>query len=161
MSEEDPQEDAASEAEVGDAVVLLDPTVDPAVVEAIEAALGCPIRNVAPLPLDPDLPGPGDLAVVVPLDLGSVSGLDLVESLRARAADGNLPIAVTSAEPTRRRVRAAMRAGATTWLRHPYDAEDWKQRLGPWLEEAARDEGSPASESEANEGEDEAEEASA
>jgi CheY-like chemotaxis protein len=130
------EESASNEG--GPAVVLLDPCVEPELLRSIEAELGRSIRIVEPLPLDPDLPGPGDLAVIVPLDLGAVSGIDLVESLRARAESDGVPIAVTSAEPTRRRVRAALRAGATTWLRQPYEPDDWKKRLGPILEAAGQ-----------------------
>ena len=151
------------ETEGGPAVVLLDPCVEPELLRSIEAELGRSIRIVEPLPLDPDLPGPGDLAIVVPLDLGAVSGIDLVESLRARAESDAVPIAVTSAEPTRRRVRAALRAGATTWLRQPYEAEDWKRRLGPILDAAAEAEASApdATEADAEDVATEAEEASA
>ncbi len=168
MSEEEVEEaegaeetEEAEEAEEpeGDAVVLLDPLAEPEIIAAIEAAIGHSVRVLDPLPLDPDLPGPGDLAIVVPLDLGSVSGIDLVESLRVRAQSEAFPIAVTSPEPTRRRVRAALRAGATTWLRQPYDAEDWQQRLAPHIVESAEQPGDTADAAEPSE--EESEEASA
>ena len=152
---------APEESAEGPSIVLLDPMIEPDLQRSIESELGCSIRIQEPLPLDPDLPGPGDLAIVVPLDLGAVSGVDVIESLRARAEDDTPPIAVTSSEPTRRRVRAAFRAGAATWLVHPYEPEDWKQRLGPLLEARASDADPAPDATEEPADESEAEEASA
>lgn len=124
---EDEAADGPSEARIG--VVFLDPEITDEVRSELEASLGTAIRVAEPLDLDPDLPGDDDGAIVVPWTLGSQCGLDLVEALRRRETEREITIVMASETPTRHKVSAALRAGASSFAHRPYDAEELLERL--------------------------------
>ncbi len=109
------------------AFVFLDPLLSDAGREALEQGLGVPLRALHPAEFEQHPVQPSDLAVVVALDLGLLSGIDAVEQLRRGGC--RCPIALASAKPTRALVRAAQRAGATTVISQPYDLEELRRRL--------------------------------
>ena len=69
-------------------------------------------------------------AVIVAWDLGGISGLDLVESLRRDPRTAGRRVAIATEAPTRESVLAALRWGAATVLQLPLEAGEVKQRLG-------------------------------
>lgn len=109
------------------ALVLLDPALSEEQREGMVQALGLPVRSLDPTRIDAEPPQPGDLGVVVARDLLTLAGIDAVEHLRRKGC--GLPIALACAEATRALVRAAQRAGATTVIGLPYDAEEIRRRL--------------------------------
>lgn len=135
---DEPSGDAKPQAP---ALVFLDPSLDEEWVAHLEEGLQCKVRIEESLPLADDFPCETDLAIIVPLDLGSVSGLDLLETIRRRTHGSSIPIAIASGFPTSRRVRAAMRAGASTWLLQPYELSEIQERLGLFLEPQADERG--------------------
>lgn len=124
--------DAATELRI----VFLDPALSEASHEALSEAFGCSVEVESVSDLDPGLPRERDRAIVVPLDLGSQSGLDVVEALRSREFGRDVAIAVCDEQPTRQKVIAALRAGASTFAHRPYDPEELRRRLGDALEAA-------------------------
>lgn len=92
--------------------------------EAVEAVLGDPDQR-------PDL-------VLLDLDLGPASGIDVLERLRARPAGGFVPVVVltTSTDPGDR--RDSYRRGANGFVVRPTDHRTLEERLEAtaryWLE---------------------------
>ena len=118
------------------ALVFVDPELSQEDADGIGEALGVKTSRVDDSEL---LAGDADaldaaLAVVVAWDLAGQTALDLVESLCRTERAVEVPVVVASAEPTRGRVMAALRAGATSFARRPYDVEELRARLGPQLE---------------------------
>lgn len=140
---EEPVEETASagqdmdSAEMSPVLVFLDPELGSEAREAVATSLGCEAWVIDPEDLDPALHLEADRAFVIPMSLGTQSGLDLVEALRRREHGADVAIAVADEQPTRRKVIAALRAGASTFLHRPYDADEVRERLGHVLE--ARD----------------------
>lgn len=69
------------------------------------------------------------VAVIVPWDLGSQAGLDVVEALRTDERTQHTPIVMSSAAPTRAAVRMALKAGATGFIFQPLDPDDVRRHL--------------------------------
>ncbi len=132
MSAEAETEEGADER----AVVFLDASLEPERVEELQQALGRPARAIDPLQIDLETLCEDAAALVVPWDLAGQPGLDLVESLARREAAAGIPIVMVSPEPTRARVLAALRAGATGFALQPYDPEELSARLAPVAEDA-------------------------
>ena len=59
--------------------------------------------------------------VLLDLNLPRVSGLDVLRELRANAETRLLPVAILSASVEQRDIRAAMQAGANTYIRKSLD----------------------------------------
>lgn len=85
--------------------------------------------------IDPaEMPGLDDeafdhaVAFVLAWNLCGRSGIELVEALRRRPSTRGKPIFLASEIPTRGMVRAALRAGATSFLMRPYDADEMRAR---------------------------------
>jgi CheY-like chemotaxis protein len=102
-------------------------------VEALQAGLGREVVTLDPALLDAEAFARvgAAAAVIVPWDLGSQAGLDVVEALRSDELTRNTPIVMSSAAPTRAAVRLALRAGATGFIFEPYRAEDIRPHLVP------------------------------
>jgi len=79
-------------------------------------------------------------AIVVPWLVGGRSGLEIVESLTGGEGE-RAPVLMSSEKPTRPMVMAALRAGASSFVRRPYQGEELRRRI---LE--ARGEHEPAGE---------------
>lgn len=124
-------------------IVILDPELTDEAREELASALGCAVLVLSPAELGPDFPSAADRAIVVPFRLPAQCGLDVVETLRLREHGREVPIAVADDEPTRSRVLAALRVGATSFALRPYDAEELRLRLGDALKSTEPEEVSP------------------
>ncbi len=135
----DDAEEAAAEAPEegaptgsGNALVFVDPRLEEGELRSLEEALGRPTRVCSEAELED---GSADAAaLVVPLELPTHSGLELVEAIRLRERRSDppsppLPIIVVSKAPTRARVLLALRAGASSFAFQPYDADELRVRL--------------------------------
>ncbi len=139
------QDDGASDADAPDAggpLIFLDPRLEEAEVEALQGALGRPVRVCSEADLEGELPQAA--ALVVPFALPTHSGLELVEAIRLRERSSDppgraVPIIVASKAPTRERVLLALGAGANSFAFQPYDADELRARLA--AVEAAPEEG--------------------
>jgi two-component system chemotaxis response regulator CheY len=78
---------------------------------------------------EPDERVLGAAALVVPFDLAGCAGLELVEALAGEARLAAVPIVVAAERPTREQVFAALRAGARSFVRLPYEGEELRQRI--------------------------------
>jgi CheY-like chemotaxis protein len=116
-------------------VAIVDPDPDaPQQAEALAGFLRRPVVHVDPTALaarDPEAVERVGSAgvVVVAWDLGGRAGLELVETLRRDARTRDARLALASEAPTRGMVEAALRAGASSFLAKPYDAEELRRRL--------------------------------
>ena len=70
-----------------------------------------------------------DRVLVVPWDMGGRSGLEFLEALRRDERLAGVRIVIASDAPTRGQVLAAMRAGAFSFLRRPYERAEIESRL--------------------------------
>ena len=134
----DENEASAEDASEAGTLLFLDPALDEERARALAEGLGLEMASVEPARFDPAEVGAEVAALAIRWDLGVQTGLDVVESLRRGEATRELPILVLSEAPTRGRVRAAMRAGATSFSPYPYDPQELAARL--------RDEDPPAPE---------------
>lgn len=115
----------AEGAAAAPALVVIDPS--PAQRERLAAAADA-LGGVPVVALAPGVLGPAALAalagargVVVAWDLGVRAGLDVVEALAHDPATGGVPAALAVEAPTRVHIELALRAGARTVVRRPYD----------------------------------------
>lgn len=113
-------------------LLVIEPDADErARLEAAANELGCEVRGVDPAELggDPceDLGEAG--ALVIAWDLGGRAGLDLLATLRRDPRTAAVPVALCKHAPTRAMVRAALAAGARTFLWAPVSAETLQERL--------------------------------
>ncbi len=101
--------------------------------EALEPLLGVPVVTVAPPQLESDMfeELAESSAVVLDWDLGVCTGLDALFTLRRHATTRHVPVALASARPTRGMVTTAIREGARTFLRKPWNLEEVAGRLLP------------------------------
>jgi DNA-binding response OmpR family regulator len=76
-------------------------------------------------------PGP-PAAAVVDSNLIGISGLEVIERLRARHGPA-LPVAFYSSTPVRREQEAAVRAGATRVIEKNFGADGLPELLRDWL----------------------------
>ncbi len=147
---ESPEEDAP-EGGGPPGLVFLDPELDEEACAELAEALGCPVRVLPPDELAPSFPGPADRGIVVPFALPAQCGLDLVETVRLREHGREVPIAVADEQPTRSRVLAALRVGATSVALQPYDPEELKQKLAAALEAIASGDGEESADDDVSE----------
>lgn len=111
-------------------VVLLDPTLEEAAARDLEGALGRPVVVWDADRLREKGPPEGVAALVVPWELPTRCGLEVVEQIRRLEPPvGELPIIVASSSPTRARVQLALRAGANSFAFRPYHPEELRERL--------------------------------
>lgn len=126
LSDEDEQEEPRA------GLVFVDPDEKSRhAAESLEEALSCSILAVDASEFDPEACEEIQRAAafVVCWDLGTRTGADLLESIRAneRIRDGRILVAMD--EPTRTRVRVALQLGADAVCRRPYDADELAVRL--------------------------------
>jgi DNA-binding NarL/FixJ family response regulator len=95
--------------------------------EDLAGALGWPVSVASADRLDPACIADAG-AIVVPWVVGGRSGLELVESLAAGAAEG-VPVLMAAEQPTRTMVVAALRAGAASFVQRPYAGEELRRRI--------------------------------
>ena len=95
--------------------------------EELAEALGWPVSVTSADRIDPDCVAEAG-AIVVPWVVGGRSGLEIVESLAGSSSDG-VPLLMSAEQPTRTMVMAALRAGAASFVRRPYEGEELRRRI--------------------------------
>ncbi|MDJ0847885.1 MAG: hypothetical protein QNK04_05790 [Myxococcota bacterium] len=129
-AERSASDEGASESEA--ALLFLDPRLEESEAQALEGALGRPVRVCSEDDVNEAVAEAQ--ALVVPFELPTRSGLEWVEAIRLRERSCDpprppLPIIVVSKAPTRARVLLALRAGASSFAFQPYDADELRVRL--------------------------------
>lgn len=130
MSEEElePEQDESEDCGESDeprTLLVVDPDEsERGRLEELESSLPLRVTSIDPADLVAQLENAGEPGVViVAWDLGGRSGLELVESLACDPRTAGARFALASEAPTRGRVEAAFRAGASGFLFRPYDTE--------------------------------------
>jgi len=139
--------EAGEEIEGRPLVLLADALAEESDGEELGSSLGREVVTLDPCLLDAEaLRQIGEAAaVVVPWDLGSQAGLDIVEALHSDEQMQQTPIVMSAPEPTRAAVRLALKAGACGFIFEPLQAEEIRPHLasGPSPDDSTAD---PASE---------------
>jgi len=125
--------EASDGTEVGPLVILADAFAAAPEDEGLGSSLGREVVTLDPCLLDAEAFGQiGEAAaVVIPWDLGSQAGLDIVEALRSDERMQETPILMSAPEPTRAAVSLALKAGACGFIFEPLQAEEIRPHLGP------------------------------
>jgi len=99
--------------------------------EELGSSLGREVVTLDPCLLDAEAFGQigQAAAVVVPWDLGSQAGLDIVEALRSDERMQETPIVMSAPEPTRAAVSLALKAGACGFIFEPLEAAEIRPHL--------------------------------
>jgi len=105
--------------------------------EDLEEALGWPVWTLEPGELRADeLDELGEAgAIVIDWDLGVRPGLAYLEVFRNDERTRHIPVIMASARPTAAMVRAALHAGAESFVTKPWDAAELRSRLQRLLEQ--------------------------
>ena len=124
-------------------------------VEALSRAMGCPVDCIAlePLMSEPAETLAGIDALLIPWEVAGRAGIDLVERLTREAPELRTGLLLSHPEPTGPMVRAALTAGARSFVMEPLDPAEIVQRVGLASDESSTVEPSdePASAEESDE----------
>ncbi|MFQ5417011.1 MAG: hypothetical protein ACE5FL_08205 [Myxococcota bacterium] len=142
MSDEDgtQQQEQAPRTESSERpLVLLGPApCDQSEIESLQSGLGRTVVSLDPYFLDAEAFAQlaAAAAIIVPWDLGSQAGLDVVEALRCDERTREIPMVMTSPAPTRGAVVLALHAGASGFIFQPVEAEEIRRHLESALPES-------------------------
>jgi len=125
----------AEELEIGPIAVVDSNDDDRSDAEGMEDALGVSVWTFEPKEFGLELLEEiaEACAVIVEWDLSGQSGLDVLETLLIDERTRNIPVFLSSSAPTERIVVTALRAGARSFLMKPFDPDEVKRRLSPWV----------------------------
>jgi len=123
------------EPEIGPIVIVDSKEDDRSDAEEMEEALGVSVWTFEPKEFSVELLEEiaEASAILVEWDLDGQSGLDVLETLLFDERTRSIPVLFTSAAPTERIVVTALRAGARSFLMKPFESDEVKRRLQPWV----------------------------